>query len=70
MIFYFYLVSLFSISYSVLPFHLVCFLISPYFLFSDILSQALIKLSRIAFVYIYINDMYSLCILENLFDLT
>ena len=64
MIFYFYLVCFtFYISYSVLPFHLVYILqfLHP-FNFFDVLSQAFIKYSRKAFVYICIN-MYN--ILEN-----
>ena len=58
MIFYFYLVCFtLSISYSVLPFHLVYVLQFLHLLFSffDVLSQAFIKYSRKAFVYIYIN---------------
>ena len=54
--FYFYLVCLtFSISYSVLPFHLVdVFQFLQLFIFFDVLSQAFIKHSRKAFVYIHI----------------
>ena len=60
MIFYFSLVCFtFSISYSVLPFHLVCFPISPS-LFCLMFSQAFIKHSRKAFVYIYVNSMYNI----------
>ena len=59
----------FSISYSVLPFHLVYvfqFLhLFSFFFFFDVLSQAFIKCSRKAFVYIYIN-MCNIYILENL----
>ena len=55
----------FSMSYSVLPFHLVCFPISPS-LFFLMFTQAFIKCSRKAFVYIYINSMYNIYILENL----
>ena len=42
----------------------LCFLISPSLLFSffDILSQAFIKHSRKAFVYIHINNMYNIYI--------
>ena len=53
MIFYFYLVCFtFSISYSVLPFHLVYVLQFLHLSFFNVLSQAFIKCSRKAFVYI------------------
>ena len=59
MIFYFSLVCFtFSISYSVLPFSLFSNF-SITFLF-DVLSQAFIKHSRKAFVYIYVNSMYNI----------
>ena len=67
MIFYFYLVCFtFSISYSVLPFHLVYFPISPSVFFFYVLSQA--KYSRKAFAYTYISiqSMYNTYILEDL----
>ena len=69
MTFYFSLVCFtFSISYSVLPFHLVPVLqflhLSPFFL--DVLSQAFKKHSRKTFVYIHKNSMYNIYILENL----
>ena len=66
MIFYSYLVCLtFSISYSVLPFHLVYILQFLHLLiFLDVLSQAFIKCSSKAFVYIYKNKYY--IYLENL----
>ena len=65
-IFYFYLVCFtFSISYSVL-FHLVCFPITVFFFFFDVLSQAFTKHSGKAYVYIYINSVYDIYILENM----
>ena len=66
-IFYFYLVcSSFSISYSVLPFHLVyVFQFLHLFFLLLFISQTFIKCSRKAFVYIYVN-MYNIYILENL----
>ena len=68
MIFYSYLVCFtFSISYSVLPFHLVyVFQFLHLFLFFNVLSQAFIKHSRKVYVYTYINNMYDIYILENL----
>ena len=65
MIFYFCLVCfIFSISYSVLLFHLVCF---PIFLFFfNVLSQTFMKHIGKAFVYIYINSMYDIYSLENM----
>ena len=52
MIFFFYLVSfIFSISYSMLPFHSV-YSLQFLHLFFNIVSQAFIKCSRKAFVYI------------------
>ena len=43
-----------------LPFHLICFPISPSILFfSDVLSQAFMKHRRKAFVCININNIYS-----------
>ena len=56
MIFYFYLVCFtFSISYSVLPFHLVYVLqFLHLFFFLNVLSQAFIRCSKKAFVYMYI----------------
>ena len=57
-IFYFYLVCfIYSISHSVIPFHLgLCFPVSPSLLFvvAVVLSQAFIKHGRKVFVYIYI----------------
>jgi len=47
----------FSISYSVLPFHLVYVFQFLHLLFC-VLSQAFIKCSRKAFVYMYIDSMY------------
>jgi len=71
MIFYFYLLCFtFSVSYSMLPFHLVYVLqflhlsLSLFFFF-DGLSQAFIKCSKKAFVYLYIN-MYNIYILGNI----
>ena len=65
MIFYFYLVCYtFSISYSVLPFHLAC--VFQFLRFFNVLSQAFIKYSRKAVVYIYKISMYNIYILENL----
>ena len=60
MIFSFYLVCFtFSISYLVLPFHLVYVLQFPHlFIFFDVLSQVFIKYSRKAFVYIYNMHIY------------
>ena len=64
-IFYFYLVCcIFSISYSVLPFHLVY--VFHLFFFSDVLSQDFIKHSRKVFVYIYSSNIYNINILEKL----
>jgi len=66
MIFYFYLVGFtFSISYSVLPFHLVCVFqfLHLFCFFFDVLSQAFIKHSRKTFVYIY---KYYIYMLENM----
>ena len=63
MIFYFYLVcSTFSVSYSVLPFHLVCFPVSPSLFFFDVLSQVFIKYSRKTFVCIYMLKLPHNCI--------
>ena len=61
----FYLVCFtFSISYSVLPFHVVyVFNFSSSFL--DVLSQTCIMYSRKAVVHIYINSIYNIYILEN-----
>ena len=57
-IFYLYLVCFtFSISYSGLPFHLVCFPIFPSLFFSVFLSQAFFKFSRNVYVYIH-TDIY------------
>ena len=56
MTFYFYLVYFtFVILYSVLPFHLVYVLQFLHLFFFDVLSQAIIKCSKKAFVYIDIN---------------
>ena len=44
----------FSISYSVLPFQLVCFRISPSPFFLDVLSQAFIRHGSLIYIYIYI----------------
>ena len=44
----------------------LCFPISPSLLFFLMFSQALNKRSRNAFVYIYINNMYNIYILENM----
>ena len=61
MIFYLYLVCFtFSISYSVFPFHLVYVLQYLHLFFFDVLSQAFIKCSRKAFVYIYKYVLYIL----------
>ena len=58
MIFYLYLVCFtFSILYSGLPFHLVCFPIFPSLFFSVFLSQAFFKFSRNVYVYIQ-TDIY------------
>ena len=57
MVFYFYLVCFtFSISYSMLPLHLVYVFqfLHLFFIFFGVLSQALMKHSRKPFVYIYI----------------
>ena len=60
-IFYFYLAYFtFSMSYSELPFHLVCFPISPSLLFY-VLYQAFIKYSGKAFVYIYAAKSLQSC---------
>ena len=68
-LFYLYLVCFtFSISYSMFPFHLVSNFFISSFSF-DIFSQAFIKHSRKAFVYIHINSMYNIYILENLWIL-
>ena len=56
----------FSISYSVLPFHLVYVFQFPHLLFFYVLYQALIKHSRKVIVYIYINNMYNTYILESM----
>ena len=70
MMFYFHLVCFTcSISCSGLPFHLVYvfqFLHLFSFFFFNVLSQAFINHSRKAFVYIYINNMYSIYIFKNL----
>ena len=58
MIFYFYLVSFFSSSYSVLPFHLVYVFKFLHLFFVVVLSQVFIKHTRKAFVYIYIVYRY------------
>ena len=65
MIFYFYLVFFFHFFYFIfsLPISFgLCFLISPFRFFFDVLSQDFIKCSRKSFayihVYIYINHMY------------
>ena len=63
MIFFFHPVCFtFSISYSVLPFNLLVYVSQFLHLsfFSDVLSQAFIKHSRKAFVYIYINSMHNI----------
>ena len=60
---YLYLVCFTLISYSVLPFHLVCvFQLChlSFFFFFYVLSQAFIKQSRKVFVYTYINHMYNI----------
>ena len=66
MIFYFYLVSFtFSLSYSVFPYHLVYVLQSLHLSLFYVLSQAFIKCSKKAFVYLHIN-MYTMYILGNM----
>ena len=55
---FFYFIFSAPISFS------LCFPISPSFFY--VLSQAFIKHSRKAFVYIYINNMYNVYVLENM----
>ena len=57
----------FSISYSVIPFHLIyVFQFLHLFFFFDVLYQACIKHSRKVIVYIYRNNMYNIYILESM----
>ena len=67
MTFYFYLVCfifLFDIQCHFIYFMFSFSLISPSLFY--VISQAFIKHSRKAFVYIYLNSMYNIQILENL----
>ena len=67
MTFYFYLVCfifLFDIQCHFIYFMFSFSLISPSLFY--VISQAFIKHSRKAFVYIYLNSMYNIHILENL----
>ena len=74
--FYFYLVSFtYSISYSVLPFHLVYILqFMHLFFFFDVLSQAFIKYSRKKFSlhmykyvqYIYFRKLMNSCLTKKI----
>ena len=61
-----FLPSLFHFFYFIFstPVSFICFPISPSFIIG-VLSQLLIKHSRKACVYIHINNMYNICILEN-----
>ena len=65
-LFYLYLVCFtFCISYSVLPFHLV-YVFQFLHLFWVVFWTFFLKCSRKAFVYLYINNMYNIYILEIL----
>ena len=68
MIFYFYLVcSTFAVSYSVLPFHLVCFPVFPSLLFCFLMFFLKpLSTSRKVCIHICKNNMYSIYISENL----
>ena len=66
MVFYFYLVCFtFSISYSVLPFHLAYVFQFLQLFFSLDVLLIFIKHSRTVFVYIYINNMYIIYIFQK-----